>query len=172
MRKLILIGTGMIVIVAFTAINIFKAPLGEAAYTRAAAKHMSADVMADLEDGLHVILCGTGSPMPDPSRKGPCTAVIAGERLFVVDVGAGAARNFGPMGLSSARTEAILLTHFHSDHINGLGDYLIQRWANSGASEPLPVYGPTGVETLVDALNTVYAFDRDYRISHHRCADA
>lgn len=53
--------------------------------------------------------------MPDPSRKGPCTAVIASDRLFVVDVGSGAGRNFGPMGISPA------------DHIGGLGDFMIQR---------------------------------------------
>ena len=161
---------GLIAAVAvggFLALNIFKADVGEAAYKRAATKQLSVNLIDELGDGLHVVLCGTGSPMPDPSRKGPCTAVLAGDRLFVVDVGAGAGRNFGPIGLSSGRTEAVLLSHFHSDHIGGLGDFLIQRWANSGATSPLPVHGPTGTVELIDALNTMYAFDQQYRVKHH-----
>src|SRR5262249_46030631 len=40
--------------------------------------------------GLHVVLCGTGSPLPDKDRAGPCTAVIAGGEFVLVDVGPGA----------------------------------------------------------------------------------
>ncbi|MBL4870723.1 MAG: MBL fold metallo-hydrolase [Robiginitomaculum sp.] len=145
----------------------FRAKLGERIYKKAATKQIAYDVIADIADGLHIALCGTGSPMPDTSRMGPCTAVIAGKRMFVVDIGAGASRNFSSLGLSSARTEAVLLTHFHSDHIGGLNDFLIQRWANTGANSPLPVYGPKGVETVMTALNTAYRFDQAYRVKHH-----
>ncbi|HMP62074.1 MAG TPA: MBL fold metallo-hydrolase, partial [Phenylobacterium sp.] len=93
---------------------------------RAMARNMAAVAFADLPDGLHVVLCGAGSPMPDPTRAGPCTAVIAGQRLFIVDVGAGATRNLTLMGLPPARAEALLLTHFHSDHMDGLGELMLQ----------------------------------------------
>lgn len=141
--------------------------LAEAAFARAVPRQMSQNVMTNLDDGLHVILCGTGSPMPDPLRKGPCTAVIAGQRIFVVDVGAGAGRNFMPMGLPISRTEAVLLTHYHSDHIGGLGEFLIARWLGSGAQTPLPIYGPEGAEILIGDLNNVYSFDQAYRINDH-----
>lgn len=43
-----------------------------------------------LDDGaLHVVLCGTGSPLPDPTSAAACTAVVAGGRVWVVDVGPG-----------------------------------------------------------------------------------
>lgn len=32
-----------------------------------------------LPDGLHIALCGSGSPFPDPTRAGPCIAVVAGD---------------------------------------------------------------------------------------------
>src|SRR5262249_35999513 len=35
---------------------------------------------------LHVVLCGTGTPLPDPARAGACTAIIAGGELVLVDV--------------------------------------------------------------------------------------
>ena len=120
-----------------------------------------------LPDGLHVALCGAGSPLPDPKRVGPCVAVLAGERLFIVDAGAGGVRNFRGMGLRPDNIEAILLTHFHSDHIDGLGEMLLQRWATGGSVRPTPVFGPTGVEQVVRGINQVYALDAVYRAAHH-----
>ena len=52
-----------------------------------------ADPLAVLADGLHVGLCGAGSPFPDAKRSGPCTVVVAGRRMFVFDAGSGASRN-------------------------------------------------------------------------------
>ena len=40
---------------------------------------------------------------------------------------------------------AILLTHFHSDHIGDLGEALMQSWA-AGRNHKINVYGPPGVE--------------------------
>ena len=165
--KILLGGLLLALVLGVLAMTVFKSKLGEAGYARAVPKQMSQNVMTDLDDGLHVILCGTGSPMPDPIRKGPCTAIIAGDRLFVVDMGAGAGRNFGPMGLPGARTEAVLLTHFHSDHFGGLGEFMIARWLGSGANTPLPVHGPEGIEELIAAHNATYSFDQQYRIRDH-----
>jgi ribonuclease Z len=134
---------------------------------RVMARNLAADPFADLPDGLHVALCGTGSPMPDATRAGPCTAVIAGERLFIVDAGSGASRNLSLMNLPPARIEAVLLSHFHSDHIDGLGELLLQRWAGGSAMTPTPVHGPAGVETVVSGLAQAYSLDRGYRVAHH-----
>jgi ribonuclease Z len=143
------------------------ADLGEAMFKRGMARNVHRNLQAERPDGLHAGLCGTGSPMSDTTRKGPCTFVIAGKSLFVVDMGAGAARNFAPMGVRPGATTALFLTHYHSDHIDGLGDFLIQRWANGGAKTPLPVYGPEGVGEVLGALNAAFSFDRDYRIAEH-----
>lgn len=146
---------------------LFRGPLALAAMDRVMARNMAADPFADLPDGLHVALCGAGSPMPDTRRAGPCTAVVAGQRLFIVDAGSGASRNLTLMNLPPARVEAILLTHFHSDHMDGLGELLMQRWAASSAASPTPVHGPPGVETVVAGFAQAYSLDRGYRIAHH-----
>ena len=125
------------------------------------------NIIPTLPDGLHVALCGTGSPFPDPTRAGPCTAIIAGERLFVVDAGEGSARNMGYMGLPLGKMEALLLTHFHSDHIDGLGPFMLQHWGLATATVPLPIYGPTGVDKVVDGFRAAYVLDSGYRVSHH-----
>ncbi|MFP6610290.1 MAG: MBL fold metallo-hydrolase [Deltaproteobacteria bacterium] len=120
-----------------------------------------------LDDGaMHVILCGTGSPLPDPDRAAACTAVIAGGRLFLVDSGPGSWENVQLWGLPRAELSAVLLTHFHSDHIGELGEVIVQSWLG-GRSRPLIVYGPPGVERVVGGFQEAYALDAHYRISHH-----
>ena len=99
----------------------FRSRIAMAVMARVYAHAMGDDPYAGLGDGLHVGLCGSGSPMPDPTRAGPCTVVLAGRRLFVVDVGAGAQKNLALMNLPPTRIEAGFLSHFHSDHIDGLG---------------------------------------------------
>jgi ribonuclease Z len=146
---------------------IFQKPISIAVLERIAHRNVGRDIIATLPDGLHVVLCGTGSPMPDPTRAGPCTAVIAGERLFVVDAGEGSSRNLAYMGVPLGRIEALLLTHFHSDHIDGMGNFMLQRWANHMAQTPLPVIGPTGVDKVVDGLRAAYTQDFGYRTAHH-----
>jgi ribonuclease Z len=133
----------------------------------AAERALSTDAIAELPDGLHVVLCGAGGPLPDPLRSGPCVAVIAGEHLYEVDAGDTAARVLTRVGLPPGRLEAVFLTHYHSDHIDGLGELTVLRWAGGNRHEPLPVFGPTGVEGVVDGFNQAYRLDASYRTAHH-----
>lgn len=120
-----------------------------------------------LVDGLHVGLCGAGSPIPDPRRGAPCTLIIAGKRMFLIDAGSAAAGGINRLEFNPGDLEALFLSHFHSDHIDGLGELMLQRWVASAHKTPLPIYGPTGVETVVQGLMQVYAMDRGYRVAHH-----
>jgi ribonuclease Z len=131
---------------------------------------LSGEAFAQYAEGLNIVLCGSGSPMPDPKRAGPCVAVVAGGRIVVIDVGSGAVRNFPQLGLPPGRVEALLLTHFHSDHIDGLGELMLQRWAGGARDTPLPVHGPAGVEPIVEGFNLAYGHDFGYRVAHHGAA--
>lgn len=146
---------------------LFQEQIGKRLFASAVETAVARDVLGDLPDGMHVALCGSGSPLPDPTRAGPCSAVIIDGKMFIVDIGGGAVRNLGLMGLNPGATEALLLTHFHSDHIDGMGELMLQRWAGGGRDTPLPVIAPEGVEAIVDGLNAAYAADVQYRIAHH-----
>lgn len=154
-------------LVAASAAYVWRAPLSMMIASRVAAERLGADPLANLPDGLHVGLCGSGSPFPDDKRGGPCTAVIAGKRLFIFDAGSGSARNIGKLGLNTGRIEAIFLTHFHSDHIDGLGELMLQRWVSAGNTQPVPLHGGAGVEAVVSGLMQAYAQDQRYRVAHH-----
>ncbi|MEO0882671.1 MAG: MBL fold metallo-hydrolase [Pseudomonadota bacterium] len=162
-----LMGFVGIVLLAFLAFNLFKAQFALALFNRAVDQNAGVDRSAALPDGLHIYLCGTGSPMADPSRAGPCLGVLAGERAYVFDVGSGGTRNLGSMGFPMARLEAVYLTHLHSDHIDGLGELLLNSWIGGGRTQPTPIIGPPGTSEIVDGFNTVYRIDSTYRVAHH-----
>ncbi len=120
-----------------------------------------------LDDGaLHVVICGSGSPLPSVERAGPCTAVIAGGRMFLIDVGPGSTENLRLWGLPVGSLAGVLLTHFHSDHIGELGEVTFASWT-SGRAVPLDVYGPVGVEQVVAGFQAAYELDVSYRVAHH-----
>ena len=134
---------------------------------RSLPKRMSADAVAELPDGLHAAIAGSGSPLPDAKRGNPCVAVIAGERVFVVDAGERASETLNRMQIEPGRIEAVLLTHFHSDHIGGLGSLTIQRWVAPETKTSLRVIGPPGVERVISGYNEAFALDSGYRTAHH-----
>jgi len=71
--------------------------------------------------------------------------------------------------LPMARINGVFLTHFHSDHIAALPDVNLASWVQ-GRPAPLDVYGPPGVQSVVDGFNAAYRLDRGYRTAHHGAA--
>lgn len=86
------------------------------------------------EPGLQVLICGAAGPIGAPGRASACAAVIAGGKIWIVDVGAGSAANFAPWGIPMSDLGGILLTHLHSDHITELGE--CYRGGISGPADP------------------------------------
>ena len=98
-------------------------------------------------------------------------AVVAGRTLFVVDAGTNGARNLqGMIGWGPGRVAAVFLTHYHSDHIDGLGELALLRWVGGGHRDPLPLYGPEGLRDVAEGFERAYQFDARYRIAHHGAA--
>ena len=117
-------------------------------------------------DGLRVFVCGSASPLVAPGHAQSCVAVLAGRDLYVVDAGMGASGTFQFAGESLAPLRAILLTHFHSDHVTGVPDMNLASWVG-GRAQPLTVIGPTGVERVVAGFNEALGQDYGYRAAHH-----
>lgn len=171
MRRIIPLALGVLVLGGLlTGAYLRRDAIGLELLRRNADSAMARNEIAAMPDGLHAAFCGTGSPMTDRNRAGPCLAVIAGKRLFVFDTGGGASETLALMGLPPGAVEQVFLTHFHSDHIDDLGALALQRWAGGGAATQLKVAGPPGVERVVAGFNEAYALDATYRIAHHGAA--
>ncbi len=165
MKKLL----STVVVIALLGMLVYsqRAVIAERVMTKGLESRLGTNIMDDFDDGLHLVLCGAGGPMPAPKASGPCVVVVAGTRLFVVDAGTDGVRNMGRMGFSTGDIEAVFLTHFHSDHIDGLGEMSTLRWISAANTQPLPVYGPKGVRKVVRGFNTAYDLDTGYRHAHH-----
>ncbi|MES1991469.1 MAG: MBL fold metallo-hydrolase [Pseudomonadota bacterium] len=139
-----------------------------------------------LKDGqMHIFFCGTGSPMPDPTRANACSAVVAGGHIVIIDTGPGSWAKFARSRLPASAIDTVLLTHLHSDHIGDLGEFAVQSWI-AGRPKPLDVWGPSklpvsalapdstghyfgtsGTDDLVKGFAIAYDADAAYRIDHH-----
>ena len=167
MKTRILVGLVLAISIAVGIGYVQRAFIAERLMAVALPARMGMDQIATLEDGLHVALCGAGGPMPAPKASGPCVAVVAGEKLFLVDSGTNGPRNLQVLGYPVGRLNGVFLSHFHSDHIDGLGELATMRWATGNEIMPLPVYGPAGVEQVVAGVNAAYSQDFIYRNAHH-----
>lgn len=159
----------LLVVIAVLALVVYwqRATLSQRIMARGAEAALTTNVVDQLPDGLHVALCGAGGPLPDPRRSGPCVLVIAGKSLYVVDAGTDGLRNLNRMRYPTGAIDGVFLTHFHSDHIDGLGELATIRWVTGNHQAPLPVHGPTGVERVVAGFNAAYSQDAGYRNAHH-----
>ena len=116
---------------------------------------------------MKITLLGTGSPIPDPLRAGPCTLVQAGDRNILVDCGRGALMRSMAAGVLPAMIDTLLITHLHSDHITDVNDLVTTRWVMQPVHVPLKVYGPAGTRAMIDALMRMLELDQQYRHDHH-----
>src|SRR5215471_298248 len=116
-----------------------------------------------------VVLLGTGTPIPDPERSGPATAIVVGDRAYLVDFGPGVVRraqaavlNRGITALEPGNLKVAFVTHLHSDHTAGYSDLIFTGWT-SGRSTPLEVYGPAGLNSMTEHILQAYSVDIDTR---------
>ena len=166
MKKLLIFALALLVIL-FIGRHVVAPKMVERGFARMVAANVGVDRTANLADGLHVYICGAGSPLADPKRSGPCIGVLAGKQAFIFDAGTNGSQNLGPMGFPAGRVEEIYLTHLHSDHLDGLGQMLLGTWINSGRTSPTKVTGPAGTAQVVEGFNMAYQIDSTYRTAHH-----
>jgi ribonuclease Z len=118
-----------------------------------------------------VTLLGTGVPTPRPERFGPSTLVEAGERKLLIDAGRGATIRLYQLGVPLGRIDALLLTHYHSDHTCGIPDLWLTGWLGSyyaRRTKPFRVIGPVGARMLMSNLEKAYGADIKIRIEDER----
>jgi hypothetical protein len=86
----------------------------------------------------------------------PCALVEVGGLAFLVGAGEGAAAGLADRGLLRADLDGVLVNDLSLASVEGLA--AIQRAAfGRGRSEPLQVFGPEGLLTVIDGVNLLLA---------------
>ena len=104
-----------------------------------------------------IVFLGTGTPLPDPDRNGPATAIVVDSIAYLFDAGTGivrraeAASRAGIPALKTMKLGRVFLTHLHSDHTLGLADLIFTPWI-AGRVAPMEIFGPPGTKRLVNGI--------------------
>lgn len=101
---------------------------------------------------LTVTMLGCGGTQPLPGRALAALAVQAAGHGVLLDCGEGTQTALRRWGVSAYRLAAVLLTHYHGDHILGLPG-LLQTLGSLGRTAPLVIAGPAaGQQGVADAV--------------------
>jgi len=125
-----------------------------------------------------VTLLGTGGPEPGTARFGPATLIQAGGLNLLFDAGRGATVRLYQLGMSSGKgIDAVFLTHYHSDHVEGLPDLWMTGYMFGpfgSRSRPLRLFGPSdgtgssGVARIAKGLAEAFADDVRIRVADEK----
>ena len=115
---------------------------------------------------MTVTILGSSGPEPRHDRFGPGTLVQAGGKTLIFDAGRGATIRLQQLGIPVGHVTAVFLTHYHSDHTNGLPDLWLTGWLppQGARKTPFRVIGPTGVDELMSGLKLAYRADLNIRM--------
>jgi ribonuclease Z len=100
---------------------------------------------------LRVVPLGTSAGRPTLARGASALAVATEGAWVLCDCGEGAQLAALRAGLSFSRLDAVLITHLHGDHFNGLPG-LLGTLGLEGRERPITVAGPRGIASLLESL--------------------
>jgi ribonuclease BN (tRNA processing enzyme) len=117
------------------------------------------------DDSWVALLGVKGGPAINPNGAMPTSSLLRLDgKTIVVDCGAGVALGIARQGIALKTIDAVFVTHLHSDHYLDLGPLLHSAWT-SGLSQPVPVFGPRGLQDYWDHFLASMRFDIDTRMA-------
>jgi ribonuclease Z len=112
-------------------------------------------------DQIRIVFLGTGSGSPSRDRNVSSLAIVLDGRVLLFDCGEGTQLQLMRSSVRSGRIEAIFISHLHGDHLYGLPG-LLATLSLGGRTEPLTVYGPSGLNTFITAVSAASRFTPGY----------
>lgn len=99
--------------------------------------------------GLHAIITGSGSAMPDPERGNASAAIVIDGTILQFDCGRKTMDNLMLAGVNPVKVDYIIFTHLHFDHIATYDYFIMSSWI-AGRQKHFKVFGPLGTVKMSD----------------------
>src|SRR2546423_2077885 len=110
---------------------------------------------------MKLAVLGSGSTVPHSRRTSAAYWLETSGGKILLDCSATAPHRMAVLGLDWPNLDAIWISHFHMDHIGGLGPLLAGVKHASDMQErkkPLRIFGPPRLKMLIEDWNNVNNF--------------
>lgn len=107
---------------------------------------------------MRLTVIGSGSTVPHPQRTSSGYWLETGGGSILLDCSASVPSRLAALGLNWPDLDAIWISHFHMDHVGGLGPLLAgtkHAAEMKGRKKPLRIFGPEGIRRLIDKFSDV-----------------
>jgi ribonuclease BN (tRNA processing enzyme) len=106
---------------------------------------------------MQLTVLGSGTAIPVADRFPAGYLLEFGRTKVMVDCGPGTLRRLAAAGVSLDRLDAVLLTHYHTDHCADLAALLFAlRSPHFAGRAPMRIFGAPGLQRLVDKLTEAW----------------
>ena len=119
---------------------------------------------------MEITFLGTSSAVHSKERNQVSIALKAFGDVMLFDCGEGTQRQLIEAKISPMKITKIFISHFHGDHILGLGG-LIQSLGFRGREKDLDIYGPKGLQRIINAISNFGYFQINYNLNIHEIDD-
>lgn len=115
---------------------------------------------------MKVTILGNNSALPAFGRHPSAQTVAVGGEVILIDCGEGTQIQMQKYGVKWRRLRHIFISHLHGDHYFGLPG-LINSMSLMGRTEPLHIYCPAALQTIVELTLQVADTVLSYPIHYH-----
>ena len=112
---------------------------------------------------MKLIFLGTSAAQPTENRGLSCICLERDGEILMFDAGEAAQISYMKSGLGWNKKMKIFVTHLHGDHCIGLLG-LLQTMTMQHRTEPLEIYGPSGIEEFIAANIKVLNFGLSFSV--------
>ena len=113
---------------------------------------------------MKLVFLGTSAAQPTADRGLSCICLEREGEVFMFDAGEAAQISYMKSGLGWNKKMRIFVTHIHGDHCVGILG-LLQTMSMQKRTEPIEIFGPSGIEEFVTANIRILGFGLAFPVS-------